>query len=174
NARILINGSKWEGEKGQDGIAIIQREWKSGDVIELQIPMEVYASTWYENAIAVERGPLVYALKIEEEWKKKPIEDNPVLYGDDYFEVNPLSPWNYGIMDFKENVKEAFTVSKKEVDLSFPWNLQNAPVEIKVKAKPMPSWKMYNEMAGPQPYSEIIYGIESTKVLPVEEFTLIP
>lgn len=53
------------------------------------------------------------------------------------------------------------------------WNQESAPIEIKVKAKKIPSWTLYNEMAGPQPYSRMIYGINNEKGSE-EEITLIP
>ena len=70
-------------------MAIINREWKTGDVVELQLPMHVFKSTWYENSIAVERGPLVYALKMTEEWKIVNNTKDPVEYGESYYEVSP-------------------------------------------------------------------------------------
>ena len=42
-----------------------------------------------------------------------------------------------------------------------------------MKAKRIPSWQLYNEMAGPLPYSRMIYGV-GTENLPEEEITLIP
>ena len=53
------------------------------------------------------------------------------------------------------------------------WNQESAPIEIKVKAKKIPSWTLYNEMAGPQPYSRMIYGINNEKGSE-EGITLIP
>jgi len=50
-------------------ICSIDREWKNGDAVELDFPMEVEASSWYERSLAIERGPLLYALKIEEKWQ---------------------------------------------------------------------------------------------------------
>jgi hypothetical protein len=52
------------------------------------------------------------------------------------------------------------------------WNFENAPIQIKVKAREIPQWKLYNEMAGPLPYS-ISYMITPPS-LPDEEITLIP
>ena len=37
--------------------------------------------------------------------------------------------------------------------LDLPDNQENAPVEIKMKARLIPTWTVYNEMAGPQPFS---------------------
>ncbi|MDX5419357.1 MAG: hypothetical protein LPK09_09070, partial [Hymenobacteraceae bacterium] len=102
-------------------------------------------------------------------------QDEPVRYGSEYFEVLPASNWNYGLVEFpKEKTQEAFQVIKKEAKSSYPWSLEGAPVEIKVKGKQLPFWGLYNEMAGPQPYSRMIYGIKSVNEAPEEELTLIP
>ncbi|TPE44047.1 beta-L-arabinofuranosidase domain-containing protein [Pontibacter mangrovi] len=175
NAKVTINGKPWEGEAKPNSIIVINRTWKSGDVVALDLPMHIETSTWYENAMAVERGPLVYALKVEEDWSKKQIKDNPERYGREYYEVSPATDWNYGILDFpKDKTQEVFTVVKKDTKGAYPWNLAGAPIEIKVKGKQLPFWSLYNEMAGPQPYSRMIYGISSVKEMPEVELTLIP
>jgi len=175
NAQIKINGQLYSEKITKNSTQVINREWKSGDVVELSLPMHVETSSWYENALAVERGPLVYGLKIEEEWVKKEITDNPTRYGKDYFEVTPRSDWNYGILDFpKDKIAEAFTVIKSEAKSAFPWNIASAPIQIKVKGKKLPFWSLYNDMAGPQPYSKAIYGYKETEQIPVSELTLIP
>jgi hypothetical protein len=148
-------------------IASISRTWKNGDVVELTLPMTIFRSKWQENAVAVERGPLVYALKIEEEWKKVKNKDG---YGD-FFEVRPLSPWNFGLLHVKdEEIDKRFKVSVKSSIASYPWTVKDAPIEIKVPAKVLDHWKLYQEAAGPLPYS--IQG--TTRQLPLQEITLIP
>ena len=59
NPVIEVNGQtqKYGGEK----IVILNREWAQDDVVELQLPMEIRFSQWYERSLGVERGPLVYA-----------------------------------------------------------------------------------------------------------------
>ena len=47
---------------------VLSRTWQEGDLVELQLPMKVSLNRWVENAVSVERGPLVYVLKIREEW----------------------------------------------------------------------------------------------------------
>lgn len=175
NATITINGKLWEAELTSNSVEVINRSWISGDVVELKLPMHVETSTWYENAMAVERGPLVYALKVEEEWSKKEVTDDKSRYGDEFYEVSARSPWNFGILDFpKEKTQETFSVIRRENNSKYPWNLKNSPIEIKVKGKQMPAWTLYNDMAGPQPYSRIIYGMKSVNQLPETELTLIP
>lgn len=174
-AEIRINGVLYRKVAGNT-IEIIKREWKDGDSLELTLPMRVQTSEWYENSVAIERGPLVYALKIGEKWVKKTVKDNPAKYGDCYYEVLPTTQWNYGLVDFTgKPMEEVFTVIEHtdKMETDFPWSQENAPVEIKVKAKRIPSWQLYNEMAGPQPYSRMIYGMDNDG-LPEEDITLIP
>lgn len=174
-AEIKINNQTYAKVKS-DTIEIIKRSWKSGDKVELILPMHLAVDYWYENSISIERGPLVYALKIGEKWEKKEVLDDPKKYGKYYFDVLPTSDWNYGIMDFDaKQMEKYFTVTEipEKQQNVFPWNHENAPIEIKVKAKKIPSWTLYNNMAGPLPYSKVIYGL-GTNNLPEEEITLIP
>lgn len=174
-AQIEINGTPYKSVNGNT-IEIIKRHWKSSDSVKLVFPMKVRTSEWYENSVAIERGPLVYALKIGEKWVKKPVKDNPAKFGKYYYEVLPTTKWNYGLPDFNgSTLEDVFTVIEHpdKQQALFPWNQQQAPVEIRTKAKPIPSWQLYNEMVGPQPYSRTIYGVR-TELLPEEEITLIP
>jgi DUF1680 family protein len=53
------------------GYATVRRSWQAGDVVELSLPMAVRISTAHERVdavrgcVAIERGPLVYALEDE-------------------------------------------------------------------------------------------------------------
>lgn len=165
-ATITINGEPWTTERGGQ-IVKVNRKWKDNDVVELTLPMTISLSRWFNNSVAVDRGPLVYALKVNEDWKEVKGTDK---YGD-YKEVKPLSPWNYGLAESAiKNLDSSFKVSVKNTIADKPWNLANAPIEIKTKAKLIPEWKLYNETAGPLPYSTIEY----LKKEPEIEITLIP
>ena len=85
--------------------------------------------------------------------------------GEEFYEVRPTTPWNYGLVEDHYKVEESNTVSK------YPWNLENAPISIKTKARRIPSWQLYNEMAGPLPFSKT-YRMETAKE--EEEIILIP
>jgi hypothetical protein len=138
--------------------------------------MEVLTSRWYENSIAVERGPLVYGLKIGEKWKKVINGKDPAVYGDYYYEVYPESDWNYGIIySYEDGPLKNYRVIKKENISNRPWNIKNAPIELRVRGKKIPDWKLYNNSAGPIPFSnpssdKRIYESDE----PIEEITLIP
>src|SRR5690606_2604778 len=95
-----------------------------------------------------------------------------VWFGHTYYDVHSTSPWNYGLLDINDNqLQQNFQIVKKEDVAVFPWNLENAPVTIKAKAKRIPSWQLYNDMAGPLPYS-LMYRLETAEE--IEEISLVP
>ena len=68
-ARIAVNGRAIDRPDMQRGYARIQREWKRGDVIELDLPMPIRRIAANprvkENVgkVALQRGPIVYCLE---------------------------------------------------------------------------------------------------------------
>ena len=182
NPVLKINGKKTNFNVSNQ-IIKINRKWKNGDFVELELPMEISISRWYENSLAVERGPLVYALKIDEEWKKITNKKDPEVYGEYYYEVYPKSDWNYGILYNYETGLNNYEIIKKKFTDKYPWNIKNAPIEIKVAAKKINEWKIYNDTPGPIPYSHpweydnpgnstIVNNFPSKE--PIEIITLIP
>lgn len=165
-AKVLINGEPWEGRAAAGTVIKINREWAGNDKVELQLPMQVSVSRWAQSSAAVERGPLVYSLKIEEEWKQVTGTD---AYGD-YYEVFPRSDWNFGLLaEALKDPGEGFRVVKNETVSKYPWNLENTPVSLITKGKKLKRWKLYNNMPGPLPHSR-----QQAGDVQAEEITLIP
>ncbi|MHC1704505.1 MAG: beta-L-arabinofuranosidase domain-containing protein [Tenuifilaceae bacterium] len=165
NALVKINGTELK-KPGAGEIVIIKRTWSKNDQVILELPMEIRLSRWYEQSLGVERGPLVYALRIEEQWKE--VKDK--VNDDTYFEVLPKSKWNYGIP--AKTIKNLdFKVTVNEIINSMPWNLENAPIKISTKGKIIPYWTLYENSAGKIPYSAYPYRDLGTAE---EEITLIP
>lgn len=159
-AVITVNGERVECSE-PNSVTVIERTWRDDDVVEMELPMSVHTDEWYEKSISVERGPLVYALRIEEEWQCKTFEKLPSIYGTTYWEVYPKSKWNYGLMQVEnDNLAEAFevVVDESKLNSDWYWNLESAPITIKAQAREIPSWTLYNQMAGPQPYGNMTYG----------------
>jgi hypothetical protein len=53
----------------------------------------------HERSVAVNRGPLTYALKMGEKWIWTKNEKDPNRFGEYYWEVHPTTHWNYGLID---------------------------------------------------------------------------
>ena len=115
----------------------IEREWKPGDKLELTFPMEVRASTWINNSIGLERGPLAYSLKIDEHWKKQ----QELLKSFDEYEVLPASPWNYALAVDRDAVAKSVKVEERPVP-AVPFDTAAPPVVLTVPARLLEGWGM--------------------------------
>jgi hypothetical protein len=160
-AQVLVNGVEVAGS-GAEGMVRIEREWAKGDQITLNFPMSVRTSRWYSGSTVVERGPLVYALKMEEKWEKKEFEPEMTdQFGPYYWTVTTDTPWNYAFLlrDCKpELISENFKVELKSKEGQYPWNLENAPVSIKAKAVYLNNWQEYKGSTGPIAYYNEVGG----------------
>jgi len=168
-ASIQVNGKTLKTAKGGT-LTTIDRLWADGDVVQLQIPMHVFISQWGRNSRAIERGPLVYALKVGERWEEGHDEKEGK-----YYSVYPTSDWNYGLLDsIVKHPEKTITVQHtQKVGDDFVWNLAHAPLELTAWAKKIPDWKIVNDVA-PQPVTarEGLYkGPVSDKK---EKITLVP
>lgn len=173
SAIVTLNGKEILSSKGGE-IVKVNETWNQGDVIELVVPASIKVSRWYENSAAVERGPLVFALKMQENWKKVVNDGKKVSkrYGDWYYEVHSPDRWNYALIKADveaEDLSSVFTLTTTPTD-KYPWNVQNAPLSIKVRAREMKDWTLYQGSTGPLPFSPQYQA----NLGEVEEITLIP
>lgn len=92
-AAVEVNGRTQGGSLLPGSMVKIDRLWNDGDSVDLHLPMHVYLTRWDKWSVAVERGPLVYALKVKENWKKS----RERFPGFPDWEVRAGSAWNYAL-----------------------------------------------------------------------------
>lgn len=165
-ATATVNGQPVDGYR-EAGILIVEREWQDGDVLQLRLPMSVTTSTWHDYSMAVERGPLVYALGIagESSQNEKP------GYGS-FTEYRAAEDWNFGLIEAElDNPHESVTVKEHDWDGSYPWNLEAAPVSLTVKAVKIPEWEAANGV----PHLPAFHGSYGDyEEENIQEITLVP
>ncbi|MDR3250229.1 MAG: glycoside hydrolase family 127 protein [Tannerella sp.] len=176
-ASIHINGRQIAKEAASGHYAQIRREWKSGDVVELQLPMDFSIRRWQvnKNSVSVDYGPLTLSLKIEEEYRKMgsrqtAIGDSKWQEGADEaawpsFEIYPASPWNYAL-----SVNSPITIEHKtwHTDRN-PFTLENVPFEFKAKGRTVPGWQIDGYgLCGVLPYEDAPKSAQSYDI------TLVP
>jgi DUF1680 family protein len=145
---VRVNGQPLEVAAHQRRLKLA-RTWKAGDVVDLAFTADVRLSRWVENSVAVERGPLVYALRIEEDWRRVAATDR---FGE-YHEVHPRTPWNYALLEDHVNTPRTGFAFERRGGSAYPWTLNGAPVELRTQGKRVPEWQLYNHRAGPLPHS---------------------
>lgn len=141
------------------GYARIEREWKNGDRLLLKLPMEVRTVSRNLYAVSVERGPLVYALPIAENWQ---LLKQRNMFHD--WEIYPSSPWKYGLL---ADTRFDVTVSNDEIPYQ-PFDAAAAPVRVKASGKLVRDWRMEGNNAGTPPLNP------DTEGQPVTELELVP
>lgn len=156
---VYFNNEKVEYVRnGQWGL--IEKEFKDKDNILINFNMPVIIQHgWYNNGVTVERGPLVFALKIKEKWVK--MERGIKEYPD--YEIYPESPWNYALDLNSEMIVVENNINSKQI-----FTHSNSPIVIKAKAFRVPTWKIEENSAGNLPVSPVTeYGdVETVELIP--------
>jgi hypothetical protein len=153
-AKIVVNGREVEGVRPAE-FHRIERLWKKGDKVVLTFPMRVRTAKAFHNSVVVERGPLVFSLKIGEKWTKvekgmsKPAASPAIDWS-----IQPTTPWNYGLIIDRDQPGKSVQVTVKSVG-QYPFSLDGAPVLLSVKGRKIPDWKLVDGSAGPLPESPV-------------------
>ena len=171
---VRLNGEIVSTDAFQGEIVRINREWEQGDKLTLELPMPIAASYWFDHAAVIERGPLIYSLKMNEKWEKKELTaKKDSRYGNWFYQVTSDSPWNYAltIAQLKPDVIDRHFKVEKAVEVArYPWTLEDAPVTIKGKGRPVLTWEAYRGSAGSIPF----YTQQGEDMGPEVEIELIP
>lgn len=149
NASILVNGADSGVACRAGAFAVLRRQFRAGDRIDLTLPMKVRTKPWFDGAAAsVERGPLVYALAVEEERVELTV-DRPevrgVLKGNDIqgfpaVEFYPRGQWRMGIPADALADVAAFKVVERPMTDN-PFAAGASPVGIEVTLHALPLWE---------------------------------
>jgi hypothetical protein len=140
----------------------IEREWKGTRRVTLRLPMRMRTQTRCNQAVSLERGPLVFALKIGEDWRRIKGE---IPHAD--WEVHPTTAWNYALdIDRKEPEK---SVSIEPLPIGeCPFSPEGAPLRVRARGTRVDKWTLERNAAGPVPQSPV------SSCNPTEELQLIP
>lgn len=164
NASLKINNEEIEFK--QDPIIILNRKWRSGDEIRLKLDMDFRYTRWYENSVGIERGPLVYALKIDEDWRKV---QKTGMTDTEFWEVYPKSAWNYGIISTMLK-SDSLKMCIDDTIADNPWNIENAPIRVNIGAVRLPDWNIENGSTAPMR----LWRLKEVSTESIEFVTLIP
>lgn len=159
---IRVNGSVRPVDIGEDRFVSLPNEWRNDDVITLILPMTVKLERRANHAVSVTRGPLVYALPIQERWSR--------LRGEDPFpdwEVHPLGPWNYALMLEADRPASRFRTEERPVGVQ-PFSSRSPALLIHVQGRRVPHWKLVRNSADAPPMSPV------ATAEPEESLALVP
>jgi uncharacterized protein len=142
----------------------IRREWDGETQISLNFPMQPRGIRGYQNSLAILRGPLVYSLKIGEEWKRIHADKShrELPHGD--WEVHPVTPWNYALDVDENHLAENIRFEEHPVG-DMPFSPEGAPVSASVKGIRLEDWSLVHGSAGNMPVSPVDASGETVRLL---------
>jgi hypothetical protein len=175
-ASVKINGIASNPDSEPGTFAMLKREFHDGDAVELQLPMSVRLKEWFAgNAVSVERGPLVYSLKIDEkrvESLHEPDAIRRVLKGNNVqgfpaVEFFPASEWRYGVEAAQKNALDKFKVIESPMPEN-PFLADGVPVKIEVPLRTLPQWEAAWQPVFEPPPTDIKLNPKNPAALPDE------
>lgn len=134
---------------------LIDREWTSGEVITLTLPMSPRITRWGRKTAAVEVGPLLMAFHPTEKWIK--VKEHPLVPD---WAVETDDAWNWAL------VKGGNMTLDMENAKSAPFGSDHC-MKVRVQAVRLPEWGMQGESCAQPP-------VEPSAEGEVEEISLIP
>lgn len=160
-------------EAGEDGFLVssdagrfttIVADWEGDSTLVLELRNPVTLHEGYNDAVAVRRGPLVFALPIDADWRK--VIDRPDLPYDDW-ELYPKGPWNYALQIDRDHPEASVQLEERPIGPR-PFSPDAAPLALKVKGRRLDGWTIEKSAAAPPPPSP------ARSDAPLETLTLIP
>lgn len=164
-ATVSVNGNYVPADAVPLSYIVLEREWKNGDTVSLQLPMQVEVTKWDKSkgSVSVNYGPLTFALDPGERWKRDGGTDEWPEYG-----IKAIGAWNYGLPD---DVKSSdFKVVRKPGPISDkPFTPGSAPISLQTIARLVPGWT-----ADSQGIVQQLQRSPALSTSPLETISLLP
>jgi hypothetical protein len=158
------------------GFVMLDRRFRPGDTLTLTLPMAVARTTWPYGGVALERGPLVYALPIKETWTTF---ETPQFSTADFpgMNANPVSAWNYALALKSGDLAKQVNVQQSasgDAPINDPWAIP--PVSLTVAARKVENYRLQGvTVQEDQFFTPPLPDLAFTQVSPdTEKITLVP
>lgn len=129
----------------KNGFAVLHRRFEPGDKVSLILPMRTALSYWVDEGIGIERGPLVYALPIQEQWTPV-VDENYSTKEFPGWDATPTSPWNYAIAVYESKLLSQIEFKQRPMT-DDPW--VDPPLALTVPVRKLPDWQLRTDPADP-------------------------
>jgi len=162
--KVTVNGTDVDCKPMPGKYLCIEREWNSGDVVEVSLPMHIGFRHWQvnNNSVSVDYGPLTLSLEIQEEYrqvnsKSSAIGGSKWQEGVDASkwpttEIYPKTPWNYALCTSEPIVLAETRPIEPGVN---PFRWDKSPLVFNAKGRLVPSWKIDQYgLCAPLPYED--------------------
>ena len=139
-AELRLNGQPVQAHLAAGRFFTLERRFMDGDRVSLLLPMPIRMQHWPRAGVSLERGPLAYALRIDEDWRvdKEDPRSTPDFPAWDLY---PASTWNYALAVDPENLEKDVKVVQGTFS-DHPWSIATAPLTLQVPARRVIGWRL--------------------------------
>lgn len=166
-ATVTINGTAQSGA-ASGSFFRVQRAWSNGDSVVINLPMPIQTLAGPSGAVAINRGPLVYSLRIGEQWTVR--TTNTLVPGFDEFEVHVTTPWNYALQLDPANPAASLAFTNLGPVPADPFDPAQPSVALMARARRLPDWTI--GWRGTHAFEPPVSPVASDS--PLETVTLVP
>ncbi|HYG35790.1 MAG TPA: beta-L-arabinofuranosidase domain-containing protein, partial [Clostridia bacterium] len=165
---VKVNGKRQSRVKAGKFFTL-NRSWKDGDQVTVDLPMAVRVVAGIHNSRHVEYGPLLFSLHLGAEWSIATKEKS----GFHEYEVTSTTPWNYALLLNAKKPEKSFQVIRQPMEGS---PFAHPPIQLKAQAKRLPDWELawHGRMAFDPPFSPVqsTEAVETVTLKPFGSLTL--
>ncbi len=159
--RIFLNDKKVKEGSDTGVYARLERKYKSGDRIRLELDAEPIISR-YKKGMSLSYGALVFSLPISADVKiNTDLGNGKASVAFPAYEHRPISSWAYALPKTLKSSDIKVLRSKKT---GYPWDSGNSPVALQVKAREALNWKLEEGATSNYP-DKLELGDEATLTL---------
>ena len=136
NASITVNG-ELQSNIRPGSFYRIDRTWADKDKVVVNLPMPIETRVGPSRSLAINRGPVVYSLRIGEQWNVR--TPDPLGQGFDEFEIHATTPWNYALQLNPANPAASLVFTNYETPAN-PFDPAEPSTELVAQARRLPDW----------------------------------
>ena len=133
------------------GFKTVSKQWRSGDVFTVSLPMEIEVVDNPVAGTSVQRGPIVYTYAVPAK-----VEEDPQVYSNlagkvsanpDFksWSMTPAGPWNYAIVRNRLDGLKAEATGAT----GFPFDPESVPMKIRVPVMSVKGWTLQDNRYTP-------------------------
>jgi hypothetical protein len=136
NATVTVNGLA-QAAPSAGSYYRLNRTWTNGDLVVVNLPMPIQTRSGPSTAVAINRGPVVYSLRIGENWTVS--TPDPLGLGFDEFNIHSTTPWAYALQMDPNNPAASLVVSNLAPPPD-PFDPAQPSVSLLASARQVPNW----------------------------------
>jgi len=156
-AKLKVNGESIDAELQRGTFFKLERHWRAGDEVQLELPFELALEHWPDNGISLRYGPLTLSLPIparaEIETENSTVKQQKAALAQNYqprpivvkeefpaWNLYPNGPWNYALRLDEDSVKDV-TV-EWNANCIDPLDASDPPLKVRVPASRVRGWRL--------------------------------